>query len=39
MFILGDIGFQNINLHTSVNLIENKIGKNDIITLVNFTMI
>jgi len=33
IFILGDIGFQNINLHTSVNLIENKIGKNDIITL------
>lgn len=33
LFVLGDIGFLNHNLKTTVNLIGNKIGQNDIITL------
>ena len=33
IFLLGDIGFLNLNLRTSVNLIRNQIDQNDIVTI------
>ena len=33
IFLLGDIGFLNLNLRTSVNLIRNQIDQNYIVTL------